>query len=213
MKAKKVSPYATSFKKLPLKPVGYIVLGVLIGGIVGYFASQTDNHDARYELASQSEIKSAKAAISAKFKATECGDTTDAATISGRQEVFDQYLKVNSYANRAVIRGCDDADSLLAKDPISGEWQLTNINVSLDRRTNPAWQAECLITDITTADDAVRPENTSIDAYNLVGCRKLQEREQIVDILSKSGAIERSKITEQDVDAYIDGGEAFYKSL
>jgi hypothetical protein len=189
-----------------------VLFGAIVGLGVGYYLWNVRSHDPRYKLASHSQVQQAKEDITHKFLAvssTECTDPSDPVKPNDRIAVFKKYLKVNKYANRAVIRSCNNIDNLLAKDPISGQWQQTSINVALDSRANPAWQVECLIDDITKADDVVRPENSSIDAYNLVGCRILKEKEQIVDILIRSGTLKRDKITQQDIDAYIKGGEEF----
>lgn len=202
-------------KRVPLKAVGYVAIGVLFGFMLGLLWQQRNDHDARYSLASSSDIAAAKDAISARFKAqssTNCTDSSDPIKPADRQAVFDKYLKVNKYANRAVIRGCNDIDKLLIKDPVTDEWKTTSINVSLDTRANPAWQVECLIDDITKADDTVRSENSSIDTSNLVGCRIIKEREQVVNILSKSGIRKRSDIKQEDIDLYINGGESFYNN-
>jgi hypothetical protein len=89
-----------------------------------------------------------------------------------RVKQFNKYFKVNKYANRAVIRGCGDADSLLAKAD-NGTWHKTSVNIILSSRQNPWWQKECLIDDITTADTVVRPENRSIDQFNYDICNHL----------------------------------------
>lgn len=183
-----------------------LLTGVVLGMGVAYLAWQKNDRDPRYTLASRSTLKAERTAIIERYKlvsSTQCDDATDSIPESAREQVFDEYLKINKYGNRAVIRGCNDIDTLLAKHPISGEWYATSINVSLDTRANPAWQIECLVDDITEADDVVRPENTSIDATNLVECRNLKEREQIYGILTKSGEVDEESISDENIDAYI----------
>lgn len=187
--------YTDLGKHQPFIAIGLLLLGVFAGAMMGYYAWKSSEHDPRYALATSSELKAAKAAITAKFPSG-CDD-------------FDKYLKVNKYANRAVVRTCDQSDYLLAKNPLNGEWEQTTVNMALDARANPAWQVECLIDDITTADTKVRGENSSIDTYNLIGCRKIMEREQVVNILFKSGTFKRSELTQKDVDVYIKGAEDF----
>jgi hypothetical protein len=204
-----------SVRQLPLKLIAHVALGVLVGLVIGLLCGQKSNPDPRYTLASQAELAAAKDAISDQFKAassTGCTDSSDPIKPADRQAVFDKYLRVNKYANRAVIRGCNDIDKLLIKNPVTDKWEKTSINISLDTSANPAWQVECLIDDITKADDQVRSENSSIDTGNLVGCRIIKEREQVVDILSKSGTFKRSEIKQEDIDTYINGGESFYNN-
>lgn len=95
-----------------------------------------------------------------------------------RVKEFNQFFKVNQYANRAVIRGCNDGDFMLAKDD-TGKWQRTDVNIILSSRQNPEWSKACLIDDITTADAKVRPENNSIDAFNLKLCDSLNKENYI----------------------------------
>lgn len=102
-------------------------------------------------------------------------DTVDHNT---RVKTFNKYFAVNRYANRAVMRGCNDSDVLLAKDD-AGKWQKTDVNIVLSSRQNPQWQKACLIDDITTADSKVRPENASIDAFNLESCERLAKQSYV----------------------------------
>lgn len=202
-----------SLQKLPTKSIGLVVAGLVVGTVAGYWVWHDNGNDPRYEVANAAQIKAAKDAITADYKedsSTKCSDPSDPISPADREAVFDKYLKVNKYANRAVIRGCGDHDSLLAKNPASGEWDATTINVSLDTRANPSWQIECLIDDITKADTVVRPENSSIDTGNLVGCALLKEQEQVADILSSSGAVKLSDLTPQFIQQYIKGGEEFF---
>lgn len=186
----------------------------LLGLVAGHFLLGQENTDARYSVVSSSDRDKVRAELSSQFKKAsteDCGDNPDSNTLTERQKIFDDYLKVNKYANRAVMRGCYGTDALLAKDPVTAKWQRTAVNISLSHRANPAWQEECLIDDITTADTVVRSENSSIDTTNFVGCRQLKEREQIVDILDRSGTIRRSDITQENIDEYIRGSEEFFK--
>lgn len=198
--------------KLWVLPFVVGVASLVLGLAVGVYSTQKHASDPRYELASRSEISTAKASITSLFKAqssTQCTDETDPISPQDREKVFDDYLKVNKYANRAVIRGCSDTDSLLAKNPINGKWEEAAANISLDTRANPAWQRECLIDDITKADEIVRPENGTIDTSNFIDCRVLLEREQIYTILVLSGTYKSSEITQKDIDHYIKSAEDF----
>lgn len=188
--------------------VGAVIIFV-VGIAVGYLMSTpTPTKDAVYEVASKKLIDTAKDEIRTGFKAQStdnCGQPAGEGASQDRSKVFEQYLKVNKYANRAVIRGCSDVDNLLAKNPVSGKWEMTSVNIALDARANPVWQRVCLIDDITVADTKTRPENTSIDVGNLVGCRKLSERDQVAHILRSTG----QKPSEAGIKEYIRGSEEF----
>ncbi|HWT55783.1 MAG TPA: hypothetical protein VN031_01980 [Candidatus Microsaccharimonas sp.] len=71
-------------------------------------------------------------------------DTVDKAT---RVKTFNKYFAVNQYANRAVMRGCHDVDTLLAKDD-SGKWQPVDIVVELDGGLPDSINNACLTRDI-----------------------------------------------------------------
>jgi hypothetical protein len=135
----------------------------------------------KIHIASGAELELARTQISEQYleaSSTKCTNPSDPIKPFDRIAVFYKYLRVNRYANRAVIRGCNNSDTLLAKVQ-SGRWEPTFINVSLDLRANPAWQKACLIDDITVADNAVRPENNSIDLFNLEACNYLKVHNQI----------------------------------
>lgn len=103
-----------------------------------------------------------------------CTDPTDPIKPKDRTTVFNNYLQVNGYANRAVVRGCNNTDQLLAKTK-QGNWIMTEVNMNLDARVNPKWQKECLIQDITVTDTVTRPENESIDNGNFQDCQKISK--------------------------------------
>ena len=125
--------------------------------------------------ASLSPMQKARDAVTKQYlyeSSTGCKDLSDPIKPSERVAVFEKYLRVNERLNRAVIRGCNDRDSLLALAP-NGTWQTTTVNISLDARANPAWAKACFVDDILGADDTVRPENASIDEFNLQACTAL----------------------------------------
>ncbi len=184
-------------------------IGVIVGLLVGYYGSPKSHIDPRFTPASQAEIAKALADVTQQFEAkssTECKDTTDPIKPQDRVAVFKKYLKVNRFANRAVIRGCNDIDGLLAKG-VDGKWFRTTVNVSLDKRAAKLWQAECLIDDITVADDKVRPENTTIDVFNLVYCRKLSEQELVTQYLHQAYDSQGLKVDKNMVDEFLKGAE------
>jgi len=153
--------------------LGLLILAVGLLLFVPHFKPLT--------LASQDEINQAHHDIINKYflKDTLC-PAGDNLSHDQRVKSFNAYFKVNQYANRAVVRGCNDTDQMLAKMD-NGKWLPTDVNIRLDTRQNPQWQKECLIDDITVADDKVRPENGSIDAFNLSTCNKLR-RESYIEV-------------------------------
>jgi len=188
-----------------------VVAGVilfLLGVLVAYLVLPKSN-DIRFGRASSDDIAAAKnAAYNMYFvdDATKCDDSHE----TTRVNTFNKYFKVNKYGNRAVARGCADSDTLFAKDPLSGVWHPTIINMSLDKRANPIWQVECMIEDITVADTVVRSENSTIDTYNLVGCRQLKEKELMVKILKTNSEKDGFDLTTEDIKEYIKGAESFH---
>jgi hypothetical protein len=154
------------------------LLYVVAAFTIGFFTAKltTTAKTTTLHTASAAELASARQDIVQKYKeenSTKCSDLSDPISPVDRGAVFEKYLKVNKYANRAVARGCNDIDFMLYKDS-SGLWQRSNVNISLDTRANPKWQEECYLQDITTADDVVRPENSSIDENNYNECHKIK---------------------------------------
>ncbi len=146
-----------------------ITISVIVGIIFGLLSCK---NMPTATGASGAELEKARKDISKQYLAessTKCSGKDDPTKPTDRVEVFYKYLRVNKFGNRAVIRGCYDFDNLLYKNK-SGEWVKTTVNMSLDTRVNPKWQKECLIEDITVADDVVRPENDSIDLLNFQEC-------------------------------------------
>jgi len=149
-----------------------IFVGVGIGLLTVYKAGANQQITSTPANATGRQLEADRAAILDAYlaKATTCpsgsSETTAEATTT-----FYKYLRVNIHGDRAVIRGCGDADQLLAK--LNGKWQATEVNMSLDTAANPTWQQACDITDITRADTKVRPENNSIDSFNLKLCQGL----------------------------------------
>lgn len=130
-------------------------------------------------IATAEELRQAEIIIEAqgfKFRATDC--YSDTKNHEERLATYDKYFKINKFANRAVIRGCNDIDTLLAKNE-RGVWEESYVNLSLDTRANPVWQQACLINDITIADNVVRPENNSIDQFNLEQCQYMRKYNSI----------------------------------
>lgn len=174
---------AKAKKKLP-KPAGWraVLLGTLlfvglgVGLITVFKAGADQQRQATPAYASGTELEASRKAITDMYlssTATGCSGLADPAKGPYIQSTFYKYLRVNIYNSRAVMRDCTGGDHLLAR--IDGEWQMTNVNMALDARVNPRWQKACDITDITRADDRIRPENSSIDSTNYALCKGLQD--------------------------------------
>ncbi len=148
----------------------FLTIGVAVGFLGANLFSP--------RVATTQEIEQAKTQIAKVYE----GKTVDACwrVNDGSNLAADKYelnyrnLRINKFANRAIITDCGELDTLLAKNK-SGEWAQTNVNLQLANRVNPTWQKECVIDDITVADDVVRPENSSIDEMNLEECKKLKQ--------------------------------------
>jgi hypothetical protein len=160
---------------IPRKAV-YWPLGILAIIALGLFLFVP--HYKPVKVASNDEIGAAHQAIIRRYFLVSTICPTDDLSKTDRIKSFNRYFKVNRYANRAVIRGCNDADTLLVKDD-NGKWQRTDVNIILSSRQNPEWQKVCYIDDITVADTKVRPENRSIDANNLAICDTLAKESYI----------------------------------
>lgn len=166
---KKSTIKASKASMIAIVGIGCFILGV-VSSFIFFNLSKNDLH-----LASTEEKVKAETEITDKYlrvSSTDCSDPSDPVKPQDRVDVFKSYLKVNGYANRAVIRGCNDIDALLYKNK-AGEWVLSTVNISLDSRANSKWQKECLIQDITRADIIERPENKSIDDTNYELCSQL----------------------------------------
>lgn len=127
--------------------------------------------------ASSNDIENAKQAIISTLKENSveaCWRVNNGANLAaGKFELTYRNIRINKLANRAIVTDCSNYDTLLAKNS-AGEWVETTVNIMLDNRVNPEWQKECLVEDITVADDTVRPENSSIDEMNLAECKQLR---------------------------------------
>lgn len=157
-----------------------IVGTVLFGCTLLYGAFWLGKYSVSHQLASGAVLEQARRDIAKEYLAassTDCADASDPSKPQDRVAVFYQYLRVNRYANRAVIRGCNNNDTLLAKT--TQGWERTSVNIALDLRANPSWQKACLITDITRADTVVRPENASIDGFNLKECNYIATHNRV----------------------------------
>lgn len=130
------------------------------------------------KLATSDDFSTAHRQIIKQYFVTETTCKKDSLSRVDRVKTFNAYFKVNGYANRAVIRGCNDADTLLAKND-AGDWFRTDVKIMLSDRQDPQWQKACLIDDITTTDTKVRLKNTDVDANNLKVCDSLVKQSYI----------------------------------
>jgi hypothetical protein len=169
-------------QNIPRKVI-YWPLGVLLVLVLALFLFVP--HYKPVHVASNDELSAAHKAIIQRYFLASTICLNDNRDKTDRIKEFNKYFKVNQYANRAVIRGCNDNDTLLVKDD-QGKWQRTDVNIVLNTRQNPQWQKACYIDDITVADTKVRPENSSIDANNLHICDSLAKESYIAVHLSGS---------------------------
>lgn len=174
-KTKSKSEPKQYFTSVPKRLV-YICLAILAVIVIGLFLFVP--HYKPVHVASQNELQDAHKAIIQKYFVASTTCPHDTMSQNDRFKTFNKYFGVNQYANRAVIRGCNDADTMLYKDD-NGQWQKSDINIVLSSRQNPEWQKACYIDDITVADTKVRPENASIDANNLKICNSLAKESYI----------------------------------
>ncbi len=162
-----------------------LLAAVLVVGVLAAYKAGQNNQEGQNWVASGKQLEAARVDIMNQYltaSSTGCTDPSDPISPAARVTVFYKYLRVNAHADRAVIRGCNNADTLLAY--LHGKWVRTEVNMNLDARANPTWQKACDITDITVADTKVRWENSSIDAFNLQMCQALQHGRN-VDLLGK----------------------------
>lgn len=154
-----------------LVAVGVLLIGMLLGFVV--------NNLLQAKPASAKEIEQAKTDITKLYKGKTvdaCWQVNKGANLAAEKyEITYRNLRVNKYANRAIITDCGENDTLLFKNK-SGQWKQSSVGVMIFSRVNPEWQKACKIQDITVADDRVRPENSSIDADNLTMCKQISKQ-------------------------------------
>ncbi len=150
----------------------FAVIIIIIGFALGFLTSNLMEP----RPASAKEIEQAKNEITELYKdkaVDACWEVNDGGNLAAdKYELTYRNIQINDTADRAIITDCGENSTLLAENK-SGSWVATNINITNFNRINPAWQKECLIEDITVADDTVRPENSSIDETNLELCKQL----------------------------------------
>jgi hypothetical protein len=175
-KAKKRLPKPANWRTIMLGVLLFVGLGV---GLITVFKAGADQQrQATPSYASGADLEVSRKTITDTYlssTASGCSNLADPARGPYIQAMFYKYLRVNIHNTRAVFRDCVGGDHLLAR--VDGEWQMTDVNMALDARVNPQWQKACDITDITRADDVIRPENRSIDSINYGLCRALQDNE------------------------------------
>jgi hypothetical protein len=150
-----------------------LVVALGLGLLSAYKAGATQQSTYMPAVATATQLEASRAAIAQQYLTD--GAANVICGVKGTpvpSETFYKYLRVNVHNDRAVIRGCNDVDLLLAK--IDDKWQTTEVNINLSLRGNPTWLRACDVTDIIRADTVVRSENSSIDADNLKMCQSLQ---------------------------------------
>lgn len=160
--------------------------GLLIFTVAAILLYLCIPHYMPLKYASAQETTDAHRAIIHKYfvESTTCKqDTRDK---SDRIKTFNKYFKTNQFANRAVLRGCNDKDWLLAKDT-SGVWQKTNTPIDFDLFQGYLYKA-CLIDDIM---DGIGKGNAKDPARSYVrkqvkACDRLA-KESYIEINFKTG--------------------------
>lgn len=158
-----------------------LVVGLTVRSLISTDSGSSSTHDVPASVAGANpeEIEGAKNQIAELYKGQlveACWQVNHGENLAaGKYELTYRNLRINKYADRAIITDCSDSDTLLAKNQ-AGQWVKTDVNVQIGNRVNPTWQKECGIEDITVADDQVRPENSSIDATNLAECKRLNQQ-------------------------------------
>lgn len=160
---------------LPNVPRRWVYGGLGVFAILAIGLLLVIPHYKPLKLATTQEMQQAHQDIIMSYFVVNTTCKQDTRTKTDRIKTFNKYFKVNQYANRAVFRGCNDTDQLLAKND-TGKWVKTTVNIVLSSRQDSLWQKACLIDDITTADSLVRPQNSSIDAHNLKVCDSLSKQ-------------------------------------
>lgn len=164
-------------KKTNITKLHYVIsMLIFLAGLgIGY----TVNNLIQYNHASAQEIEQAKNEIAKLYEGKivdSCAQVnTGEDNASEKYELTYRNLRVNAYANRAIISDCSDMDTLLYKNK-SGEWLQSSVNLQIGNRASPDWQKECGIEGITVADDMIRPENSSIDEMNLEECKQINQQ-------------------------------------
>jgi hypothetical protein len=163
-------------KQNNLNNINFAVALVLL--LVGFSSGFLVNNLMVSKTASTQELEQAKTDIARLYKGKTvkaCWEVNKGSNLAAdKYELNYRNLRINKYADRAIISDCSDYDTLLYKNK-SGQWVQTTVNLQIGNRVNPVWQKECGIEDITVADDMVRPENGSIDQMNLEECRQVND--------------------------------------
>ncbi|MBC7581420.1 hypothetical protein H7097_00950 [Aeromicrobium sp.] len=160
---------------IPKRPV---YVGLAVFAVVAVLLFLCAPHYKPLTLSTGNDTNYAHQDIIKKFFLSSTTCATDNEDKTTRIKEFNTYFKTNKYVNRAVIRGCNDMDSMLYKDD-AGNWQRSQIKIILSGRQNPEWQKACLIDDITTSDTKAPNEGSSVDGSNLKICENLAKASYI----------------------------------
>jgi hypothetical protein len=154
-----------------------IFLGLGVGLISAYRAGATRQRDEMPKprpIASGTALEKSRSMITEAFlESSTTGCKDDDLTQVGRTAVFYKYLRVNLHNDRAVIRGCNNHDTLLAY--VNGKWQATGVLLNLDGTASPGWQKACDVADITRTETELHVEDIPTAGNNYALCRQLQQ--------------------------------------
>jgi hypothetical protein len=134
------------------------------------------------QLASPQRVTDAHRDIIHAYFVNETTCKKDSVDKSTRIKTFNKYFKVNQYANRAVMRGCYDADTLLAKDD-SGKWQTVDIVVELDGGLPDTINKACLTSDIIKQNNLGFSDQVASDA-------RIKHSQKVCEHLAKQSYVE-----------------------
>ncbi len=153
-----------------------LAIGLLAGYVVGNLMQTKNTVQTQATTPAPQQIEQTKNDIAKLYKdktVDACWKVNNGSSLgSGKYDVSYRYLRINEQLDRAIITDCGENDKLLYKNK-AGQWAETNVNLTLNNRVNPLWQEVCKVQDITTADDQVRTENSSIDEVNLQECERI----------------------------------------
>ena len=177
-------------KKKPVKKTvrvyswSHVIFGVVlllalgVGLITSYRAGATRQLNEMPPVANGTILENSRNNVAKQYlEASTANCANDTANEAERVTTFYKYLRVNLHNDRAVIRGCNDKDTLLAY--IDGRWQKTDVQLNLDDDANLNWQRACDVEDITRTETKARPENADADKSNLKVCRGLHDGKNI----------------------------------
>jgi hypothetical protein len=173
------------FERVPRKTVYGLLLVFAVCAALLFLCVP---HYKPLKLASDQQIQDAHHNIIKHYFLSETNCENDSRDRADRIKTFNKYFKVNQYANRAVFRGCNDNDKLLAQDD-AGKWQYVAIDYDLDYGLLMETARSCQIQDIVKQN---HEEILKID--HIGGAEQLPTEDEMLkercDSLAKESYIE-----------------------